>query len=436
MQDRDGGDATSKEGGAAEANALRELEQRETRKASIPFILITVLIDMMGIGLLIPVIPSLVGELTTSVESQAYWYGALVFVFGFTQFLCAPMLGALSDRYGRRLVLLLSISGLGTMFFLSALVKTLPLLLATRIIGGALASNISVANAYVADITTPENRTRSFGLIGAAFGVGFILGPVIGGLVGGVNIRYPFFVASALALLNFGYGLFVLPESLPLDRRRPIDFRKANPFGALVGLARLKGVGMLVTVIALTNLAQFILHGTWVLFTTFRFGWGPPENGASLFVVGVLAAVVQGGLLGVLLRKLGERRVVMMGLASATVAYLAYGVATHGWMMYVIGVANFLSFAVAAALNAVVSKAAPPTEQGLAMGSLSSLNSIVAVLAPLLGTPLFARVSRLDRSDVRVGAPFFLASTLSALALILAIIHFARTSDVASTEKG
>lgn len=204
------------------------------------------------------------------------------------------------------------------MFLLSGLVTSLGALLAARIIGGALASNISVANAYVADISTPENRAKSFGLVGAALGVGFILGPMIGGLVGGYGVRLPFFVAAGLAFVNFGYGLLVLPESLAPERRRPIDLRKTNPFGALLGLTRLKGVGMLVTVIALNNLAQFILHGVWVLSNTFRYGWGPPENGASFFAIGVMTAVVQGGLLGWLLKKLGERRLVVTGLASGT----------------------------------------------------------------------------------------------------------------------
>jgi DHA1 family tetracycline resistance protein-like MFS transporter len=393
---------------------------------AITFILITVLIDVMGIGLLLPVIPSLVGEFTTSRDAQTYWYGALMVTFGLAQFLCAPLLGALSDRYGRRPILLASIAGLGTMFYLSAVVETLAALVATRILGGALAANFSVANAYVADITPPEGRAKGFGMIGAAFGIGFIIGPAAGGLLGAIDIRLPFYAAAALSLLNWLYGLLVLPESLPQDRRKPVDFRKANPFSALAGLARLKNVGVLVAVIGLFTLAQFVLHGTWVLFTTFRFDWGPFENGMSLFVVGLTAAIVQGGLLGLLLKRMGERAVVLAGLTSGMFAYLAYALAPQGWMMYAIIFSNLLAFAVGPAMNAIVSKAADPREQGVAMGSLSSLGSLTAVVAPLLGAPLLAEVSHLPAGDWRIGAPFFLSAALQACALALATWHFAR----------
>lgn len=393
---------------------------------AIAFILVTVLVDVMGIGLLLPVIPSLVGEFTASRDAQTYWYGALMVTFGAAQFLCAPLLGAVSDRYGRRPVLLASIAGLGTMFYLSAVVESLAALVATRVLGGALAANFSVANAYVADITTSEERAKGFGKIGAAFGIGFIVGPALGGSLGAIDIRLPFYVAAALSLANWLYGLFVLPESLPKDRRRPIDWRKANPFVSLAGLARLKSVGVMVAVIGLFNLAQFVLHGIWVLYTTFRFDWGPLEAGMSLFIVGLNAAVVQGALLGLLMARLGERRVVIAGLTSGLLAYVGYGLATQGWMMYAIIVANLLAFAVGPALNAIVSKAADPREQGLAMGSLASLGSLTAVVAPLLGAPLLAEVSHLPAGDWRIGAPFFLSAALQAIAFALAAWHFAR----------
>src|SRR5512143_515572 len=396
------------------------------RQPAIAFILVTVFIDVMGIGLLLPVIPSLVGEFTTSRDAQTYWYGALMVTFGLSQFLCSPLLGALSDRYGRRPVLLVSIAGLGTMFFLSAIVTSLPALLATRVLGGALAANFSVANAYVADITTPERRAKSFGRIGAAFGIGFIVGPAVGGMLGSIDIRLPFYAAAGLSLVNAVYGLLVLPESLPHERRKAIEWRKANPFSSLAGLARLKTVGVLVVVIGLVTLAQFILHGTRVLYTEFRFGWGPRENGLSLFVVGLASAVMQGLLLGRLLKRLGERRLVIAGMVSGLLAFTLYGLATHGWMMYAIIAANLLGFAVAPGLNAIVSKAADPREQGLAMGSLSSLGSLMAVIAPMLGTPLLAQVSHLPAGDWRIGAPFFLSAALQAAALVLAVIHFRR----------
>jgi DHA1 family tetracycline resistance protein-like MFS transporter len=372
------------------------------------------------------VIPALVGEFTTSRDAQTYWYGALMVTFGLSQFLCSPLLGALSDRYGRRPVLLTSIAGLGTMFFLSAVVTSLPALLATRVLGGALAANFSVANAYVADITSPEKRAKSFGRIGAAFGIGFIVGPAVGGMLGSIDIRLPFYAAAALSLINAAYGVFVLPESLPRERRKAIEWRKANPFSSLAGLARLKGVGVLVVVIGLVTLAQFILHGTWVLYTEFRFGWGPRENGMSLFVVGLASAVMQGVLLGWLLKRIGERRLVIAGMVSGLVAFALYGLATAGWMMYAIIGANLLGFAVAPGLNALVSKAADPREQGLAMGSLSSLGSLMAVIAPMMGAPLLAAVSHLPAGDWRIGAPFFLSAALQVVALLLAVVHFRR----------
>ena len=400
-----------------------------TRRAAIPFILVTVLIDVMAIGLLVPVLPSLIGEFTSGRDAQTYWYGALVMTFGVSQFLCSPLLGALSDRYGRRPVLLASIAGLGSMFFLSAVVSSVQALLALRIFGGGLAANFSVANAYVADISTQEQRAKSFGLIGAAFGIGFIFGPMLGGLLGAIDIRLPFYVAASFSMLNFFYGAVVLPESLPAERRQRMQWSKVNPLTAFVGLTKLHNVGVLIAVIALTNLAQFILHTTWVLYTTFRFGWGPKENGLSLFVVGLSAALVQGVLLGRLLNALGERRVVVFGLASASLAMVAYGLATQGWMMYAIIFANLLGMAIGPALNAIVSKAADPREQGLAMGSLSSLTSLVAVLAPLLGAPLLAESSHLPAGDWRIGAPFYMAAVLNGVALALAVWHFARARE-------
>ena len=236
------------------------------RAAAMPFIMITVLIDMVSIGLIIPVLPALVGTFTSSQTEQAWWYGAVTFAFSFANFFASPLLGAMSDRFGRRPVLLVGFCALALSFFVTALANALWILIVVRLFSGAMQSNISVANAYVADITPPEDRAKRFGLLGAMFGIGFILGPVVGGLLGAIDLQLPFFVAGVLALVNLLYGWLVLPESLPLDRRRPIEWRSAlNPVASMTALGRLRGVGLLVAVIACTALSQFVLYSSWVL---------------------------------------------------------------------------------------------------------------------------------------------------------------------------
>ncbi len=403
-----------------------------SRPAAVPFVLVCVLLDVLGFGLVIPVLPSLVGDFVGARDAEAYWYGVMSAIYGVMQFACAPLLGALSDRFGRRPVLLLAITGLGFDFLLMALAPSLWWLLAVRVVGGATASNFSVASAYIADVTAPEARGKAMGMIGAAFGVGFIIGPVVGGLLGAENVRLPFYVAAVLAAINVAYGLFVLPESLPENRRAPFSLVKANPFAALKGLVQLKGVGGLVWVYALTILAQFILHSTWVLYTAFRFGWTPRENGFSLFVVGLVTAIVQGALLGALLKRLGERGIVLAGLASGALAFLFYGLATQGWMMYAVIAANLLGFAVGPALQGLVSRSVDERAQGITMGALNSLSSVMLVIAPLIGAPLLAAVSRLPPDDWRVGAPFYAAAVLQTASLLAAVLHFrSRRGEVA-----
>src|ERR1700694_1385289 len=277
------------------------------RRAAMPFILVVVFIDVLGIGIALPVLPMLVGEYTASRELQAYWYGALVVTYGVMQFFCAPLLGALSDRFGRRPLLLWSLLGLGLHFLLLAIAPSLPLMLFARVVGGASGASFSVANAYASDVSTTEQRAKSFGMVGAAFGLGFIFGPVIGGLLGSVNLHLPFYAAAGLSLVNAAYGFFILPESLPSDRRSPFSLARANAFFALLTLARHREIGNLVIVFALVVLAQLMLQTTWVLFTHFRFGWGTRENGFALFCVGFVVAGVQGGLLVTLLPGLGQQ---------------------------------------------------------------------------------------------------------------------------------
>ena len=403
------------------------------RQAGMPFILVVVFIDVLGIGIALPVIPMLVGLYTPSRELQAYWYGLLVVAYGVMQFFCAPLLGALSDRFGRRPILLWSLLGLGVHFLLLGLAPSLPLMLLARIIGGTAGASFSVASAYASDVTPPERRAKSFGMIGAAFGLGFIVGPMVGGLLGSVDLHLPFFAVGALSLINALYGYLVVPESLPRGRRAPFALTRANPFAALLTLARHREIGSLVAVFALIVLAQLILQTTWVLYTHFRFGWGPRENGFALFCVGLVAAIVQGGLLSALLRRFGDVRLVLVGLGIGTCAYLLYGLAQQGWMMYAIIIGNFLSFAAGPALQGIVSNAVDPTEQGVTMGALNSINSIMFVVAPLIGAPLLALVSRMAPSDWRIGATFYVSAALQIVALLVARRHFSARRAVVAT---
>jgi DHA1 family tetracycline resistance protein-like MFS transporter len=397
-----------------------------------PFIFVVVFIDVLGIGIALPVLPLLVGEFTASRELQSYWYGALVITYGVMQFFCAPLLGALSDRFGRRPTLLWSLLGLGAHFLLLALAPSLAWMFVARVLGGTAGASFTVANAYASDVTTSDRRAAAFGLVGAAFGLGFIFGPMVGGLLGSIDLRLPFYAAAALSLVNATYGYFVVPESLPAERRRAFSIARANPLAALSTLVRHREIGSLVIVFALIVLAQLILQVTWVLYTNFRFGWGTRENGFALFCVGLVATVVQGALLKGLLKRFGEVKLALTGLAVGTVAYLCYGLAQHGWMMYAIIVGNFLSFAAGPALQAVVSNAVDPTEQGVTMGALNSIQSIMFVVAPAIGTPLLAQVARLPPTDWRVGTTFFVSAILQAVALFLARRHFAYR-DVART---
>ena len=397
-----------------------------------PFIMLTTLIDMVSIGLIIPVLPALVGSFTGSQTDQALWYGAVTFAFGLANFFASPVLGALSDAHGRRPVLLLGFCGLAFSFLATALAPALWMLIVVRLFSGAMQANMSVSNAYVADITPPEERARRFGMLGAMFGLGFILGPVMGGLLGAIDLRLPFFAAGSLALLNLLYGWFVLPESLPAERRRAFAWKSANPVSALRGLAQLKGAGLLVAVIACSGLAQFVLYTTWVLYTTFKFGWGPLENGWSLAAVGIVSAVVQGLLMGRLLRLFTPRRLAVLGLLSSTLAYLLWGAATEGWMMFAIIFINLLGATVSASIQSIISGAVDERSQGQALGAVGGLNSLMAVLGPVIGAPLLTVVSHLPQGDWRIGTPFFFCALLQATSLALAVTHFRRQRGLRS----
>ncbi len=391
-----------------------------------PFIMATVLIDMVSIGLIIPVLAPLIGTFTKSQAEQAFWYGVITIAFGLANFFGSPILGRLSDRYGRRPVLLIGFSGLALSFFVTGMATALWMLVVVRLFSGAMQSNISVANAYVADITPPDQRAKAFGQLGAMLGMGFILGPVIGGLLGGINLHLPFFVAGGLACVNWLYGYFVLPESLPLERRRPFVLREANPVNSLRGLTELKGVGSLIFVIALSGLAQFMTHTSWVLYTTFKFGWGPTQNGWSLMAIGLMSVLVQGVFLSRLLKRFSPQRLAIMGLVSSSICFVLWGLATEGWMLYAVIFANVLGFAVSASIQSLISNAAEPSTQGRTAGAVGSLNSMMAVLAPAIGAPMLATVSHLPHGDWRIGAPFYFCAMLQAASAMIALRHFKR----------
>jgi DHA1 family tetracycline resistance protein-like MFS transporter len=295
-----------------------------------------------------------------------------------------------------------------------------------RLIGGLMQANAAVCNAYVADITPPELRAKRFGMLGAMFGVGFIVGPVAGGLLGAVNLRLPFFVAGGLSLLNLLYGYFVLPESLPIEKRREFHWSTTSPFASLAQLSKLGKVGPLVTVVAFSLLAQYVLFSSWVLYTTFKFGWGPLQNGWSLAAVGIVSVIVQGFLLGPLIKRVTAQKLVVWGLISATMANLMYGLASHGWVMYAVIFVNVLGFTVSASLQSLISSAADASTQGRTLGAVASLGSLMAVVAPMFGAPLLGLVSHLPKGDWRIGAPFYFCAALQAASLVLAVRHFRR----------
>jgi DHA1 family tetracycline resistance protein-like MFS transporter len=388
------------------------------------FVLVCVFIDMLGIGLIVPVLPLLVGEFVSGRDEQALWFGLMTTVFGLMQFIFMPMLGAISDRIGRRPVLMVSMAGMCINFLTTAWAPNLACLFIGRVIGGMSSASMSVASAYASDISTHENRAKSFGKVGAAFGLGFICGPMLGGLLGSVDLHLPFYVAAALSAANLAYGYLAVPESLAADRRAPFALAKVNPFAALGRLLRRTEIRGLVIVYGLMTFAQMMLQTTWVLYTTFRFDWTPRENGIALFCVGVSAAVVQAGLLGILMRRFGEQRLALLGLASGAITYTLYGLATQGWMMYVFILCNLLAFAAGPALQSIISKSSAASEQGELMGSLQSITSLGIIFMPLLGTAILGAASRLPEQDWRIGATFFLCAAIQALAIVVARRYF------------
>ena len=393
-------------------------------KAAFAFIFVTVMLDMLAFGIIIPVLPHLIVELIGgSIAKAAVWTSVFGTAYMLMQFIFSPVQGTLSDRYGRRTVILISNFGLGIDFIVQALTPTLWLLLVGRIVSGISAASFSTANAYIADIVPKEKRAAAFGALGGAFAAGFIIGPALGGFLGHISLRLPFWVAAALSLTNFCYGFFVLPESLPVERRtKHFDWRHANPLGALVLLRRYPQVFSLVAVFFLINLAQFSLNSTYVLYTDYRYGWGPQAVGYTLGLVGLCSGLVQAVLVRQLMPKLGERRLIMIGLSLCVVGYVFFGFASTGWL-FLLGI-PFLCLGGLSGppAQALMTQQVDPHEQGRLQGALSSLASLAGIMGPAIFANLFALFIS-DRAPIHLpGIAFVLAAVLLAIAAVLASI--------------
>ncbi len=382
------------------------------------FVLLTVLIDTIGFGIVIPVLPELIMELTgEGLDAAARYGGWLAFSYAVMQFACAPVIGNLSDRFGRRPVLLLCLAAFGIDYLVMGLAPTLGWLFAGRLVAGITGASYATANAFIADLTPPERRAQTFGLVGAAFGTGFILGPAIGGYLGGLGARAPFFAAAGLALLNVIYGALVLPESLPAERRRPFAWTGANPFGTLARLGRHPGVLGLAAALFCWQLGHQVLPSVWSYYTMLKFAWTERAVGLSLAAAGITMIVVQGGLTRVMIPRMGERRAALLGFALGSLGLLAYALATRGWMMYA-GMAVFaLGGLVYPSLNALMSRRVAVTEQGALQGGVSSLSGLSSIAGPLLMTQLFGYFSGAAGPIRFPGAPFAAAAILAVVGL-------------------
>ncbi|HEX2536337.1 MAG TPA: TCR/Tet family MFS transporter [Chitinophagaceae bacterium] len=398
-----------------------------SRKAAIRFIFLTLLIDVTGLGLIIPVIPDLIRNLTgEDLSAASRWSGWLTLAYAVMQFLFSPVLGNLSDRVGRRPVLLLSLLGFGLDYLFTAFAPTIAWLFIGRIIAGITGASFTVASAYIADISTDENRTQNFGMIGAAFGLGFIIGPAIGGQLGEYGERVPFFFAAGLSLLNTLYGFFVLPESLPADRRRSFSWKRANPVGSLVQLRRYPAIGWLVLALVMIYIAGHAVQSNWTFFAMHKFNWTKGLVGLSLSVFGVLIALVQGGLTRYTTPRLGNERSVYWGLALYTAGMLLFAFAGSTLALFLFMIPYCLGGIAGPALQAIISSGVPPNEQGELQGALTSLMSLTSIIGPVVMTSLFSYFTSASAPVQFPGAPFILGALLMLSSSVLAYATFRR----------
>jgi DHA1 family tetracycline resistance protein-like MFS transporter len=398
------------------------------RQAGVGFILAVILLDMLGVGLIIPVLPKLVEQfMGGDMSAAAGVVGVISACYAVAQFFCAPILGALSDRFGRRRVLLLSMFGLGVDYLVMGFAPSVGWLFLGRLVAGVMGASITTANAYIADISTPETRARNYGLINVAFGIGFILGPVLGGLLGSIDLRLPFFVAAGLCLVNSLYGFFVLPESLAVENRSAFSLRSANPASSILHLRTYPLVASLAVAFMLMMLAQRGLETSWVLYTSYRYGWDELQNGLALAAVGISAALVQGLLVRRAVMWLGERRAVLVGFGIGTLAFAGYGLAPNGRVLITVIVLGSLGGVAGPAVQAIIAGTVAPNEQGKVQGALTSLMSLAAIFAPLLFTAgLFSYFVSAAAPFPLPGAPLLAGSALMAVAMLLLVRTFRR----------
>jgi len=396
-----------------------------SQKPALGFIFITVVLDILGIGLIIPILPRLVKSFEGGDATAAsHVVGSLMALYSLMQFVCAPVLGSLSDRFGRRPIILTSLLGSGLDYFLLAFAPNLGWFFLGRIISGVTGANITAATAYIADVSPPEKRAANFGLIGAAFGLGFIVGPVMGGWLGDFGLRVPFMVAGGLTLLNWLYGLLVLPESLGRENRRSFSWARSNPVGSLLDLRRHPVALGLAGTYFLINVAHQSLPGTWVLYTDYRFHWTAAQTGFSLTVVGIMAAIVQGGLTRIVVQRIGERKAAILGLIIGTIAFAVYGLATKGWMIYAMIIAGSIGGVMGPSIQGLISRSVGASEQGGVQGSLTSLASIAGIIGPPIATGLFGYFISSKAPVYLPGAAFFFSSALVFVAMLLALRSF------------
>ena len=391
------------------------------KKPALSFIFFTLLIDIIGLGIIIPVLPSLIRELTGGTVAEASRYGSwMLFAYALMQFLCAPVMGGLSDHYGRRPVLLASVFGFGLDYLFMALAPGIGWLFVGRLIAGMMGASFTTGAAYIADISTPENRAQNFGLIGAAFGLGFIIGPTLGGFLGVYGSRVPFFVAAGLSTLNWLYGFFILPESLSADHRRKFEWSRANPVGSLLNLKRYPVITGLVTSLILIYISAHAVQSNWPYYTIEKFGWDSKMIGLSLTVVGLAFAIVQGVLIRIIIPKLGNQRSVYVGLGFSTLGFILYALADRTWMMFVFTTVYCLGGIAGPALQGIISTTVPPNEQGELQGALTSLMSATSIAGPPLMMNTFAYFTDTHAPVYLPEAPMILGAVLMIVSTLLA----------------